>query len=122
MNLSRYIKYVRQHIPGYRRAIPRKWTESQSGKYYRCRICGFTCNTDRDRLGDGTGVYVTDAILPAHLTAFDGNISSHTLSISTIKDLHLIEMDSNGDPKIFKRNFTTTVTSGCPFCGSQNWK
>ena len=122
MNDSRFIKYDRRKIPGVKRTIPRNWTGDQAGKFFRCWNCGFTCNADRDQVGDGVGYQVNDTFQPVTLNLFDGNTRAHTLSISTIRDISLIEKDSDGNPKVFKHNFTTQVVSGCPFCGCRNYR
>jgi hypothetical protein len=122
MKSSRYIKYDRRQLPCRKKAIPRNWADTQDGKFYRCWNCGFTCNTDRDKLGSGDGYVTTDAILATDLVLFSGNLKANTLSVSMTTDLSLVEVDSNGDAKIFKRNFCTTITAGCPFCGCKAYK
>lgn len=34
----------------------------------------------------------------------------------------LMELDASGVPREIYHNRVPTVTSGCPFCGSHNWK
>lgn len=96
--------------------------DEQAGKLFRCWNCGFTCNADRDKLGDGVGYYATDQVLGDVFTYGTGNAMDVTLSVSLNSDISLIEIDSNGDPKVFKQNFSQIGSSGCPFCHSRNYK
>jgi hypothetical protein len=46
------------------RRIPVFGTGTHAGKYFKCRHCGFTCDSERDRTGDGVGytvVYEADS-------------------------------------------------------------
>ena len=122
MKDTRFIHYDRRRLPRRKHTIPRDWTETQDGKFFRCWNCGFTCNIDVNKLGDGVGYRVYDDILTVDLDLFSGNTMACTLSISTNNDISLIEADSTGGPKIFHREFKTTVTSGCPFCGTRAFK
>lgn len=53
---------------------------------FKCKRCGFTCNTDRDRTGSGSGISLTAITI-------------------------------NG-----KSLYDPIVSSGCPFCGTRNYK
>ena len=122
------------------------------GRYYRCWNCGFICNIDRDALGgqesrDGIsyeaftldtdpslnsisrlgGSFSPSTISPkervggttergtgfiGRLAIMSGNPSFITLAIgNTIDGIQL-------EPYYIK----PVVNSGCPFCGSLNWK
>jgi len=121
MTESRYIKYDRRGALSHKRSIPVPGADEQAGKFFRCWNCGYTCNTDRDKLGDGVGYHATDQIL-GDVFANGRTSKDNTLSISLTTDVSIIEVDSNSDPKVFKTNFSQITFSGCPLCGSRNYK
>lgn len=56
----RRANYSINRLPRKKSAIPIYGEKEDQGKYWRCRHCGFICNTDRDSLGPGDGrTYVT---------------------------------------------------------------
>jgi len=122
MSQSRYIKYDRKTLPPGRPSRPIFGADSQENTFFRCRQCGFICKVGRDSTGNGIGYHAVDSILVTDLVNFSGNVMENSLSIRTIRDLRLIEVNANGDPKVFKTNFTQVVRSGCPQCGSLNWR
>lgn len=71
MSESRVRKYDRRRLPREKRAISifgatayieGRVVKDQSNKFYRCWNCGFLCNTDRNKLGDGVGYHITDEV------------------------------------------------------------
>jgi hypothetical protein len=82
-------------------------------KYYRCWHCGFVCNEDRDSLG---GISSGDGIT---FVEFAGSVGSGYLSLGALNNKFIVI--SNRTPDV-KRNFKPVVDSGCPLCGSLNWR
>lgn len=106
------------------RTIPVKGFGDDAGKYYRCWYCGFVCNVDRDALGDaetGSGEYHIDF---AGRSDGSGDSSSplNTLALMDGHDVVLLELDSTGTPKTIYHEFQPKPSSGCPSCGSKNWR
>lgn len=83
-----------------------------SGRYYECWNCGFICDTDRDALGDAQS---------------KANITTKSYQLL---DEYGNAVSSTGGAKhtIFTGEGYTTVRyepevgSGCPLCGTLNWK
>ena len=88
MTDTQYIKYDRRRLPTKRRRIPVFGTDTHSGKYFKCWNCGFICDKDRDKTGDGVGYEVVQVL----------------------------------DPYTGDLNYSQQVVSGCPFCGSRNYR
>jgi hypothetical protein len=140
MTDSRYVRYDKRRLPREKRVIKLfgatsyiagKVVKDQSNTLYRCWNCGFVCHSDRDKLGDGVGYVVKDEPdLPAVLNMgagayeFPGENANQDVAISleTGNTLHLMNLDSNGDPMTVRHNFTSTISSGCPFCGCRQYK
>jgi hypothetical protein len=137
---SRVRKYDKRRLPRERRSISifgatayidGKISKDQSGKFYRCWNCGFVCNTDRDKLGDGVGFYITDE--PDLYSNNQGSVAfqypcsnasqeSATICVTKPSTVRLIQLDSNGDLMEAIHNNVSVITSGCPSCGCKNYK
>ena len=104
--------------------------KDQSDKLFRCWNCGFLCNTDRDKLGDGVGYTIKDQpdILPLSLGSgafqYPGSNAQWdvTLSLEDMHTVHLMQLDSDGNPMTVMHNFSQVVFAGCPLCGCMNYK
>lgn len=93
------------------------------GKYYHCQHCGFICNIERDELGgpsdrDGLSYenysdIVDESPLGNGLALFESAIE-HFQTV--------LELGADGLPKVVKENWRAVVNSGCPLCGSRNWR
>lgn len=113
-------------FPRRSRTLPLKGTGDDAGKWYRCWYCGFICNVERDELGDSdssSGVGHIDY----HSQAF-GNMDA-TDSLNRVAviggPLHvfaLMELDADGSAKGIRHDFKSDISTGCPFCGSKNWR
>ncbi len=100
---------------------------NDAGKYYACGYCGFTCNVDRDGLGgenSRSGVRHSDFVAPEYDGS--GDISSPLstrLVLGGVSHVFVImENDAAGDPKGVVHDFEHSVSTGCPLCGSTNWR
>ena len=140
MSDSRIRRYDKRRLPRQKRTIgifgaegyiDGRVAKDQSNKLYRCWYCGFICNTDRDRLGDGEGFYITDEIdrptvLNRGASAYEFPMSNNgwdvTISLDVTTTPHLMKLDSQGSAMEGMHNNTTIVTSGCPLCGCKNYK
>jgi hypothetical protein len=124
--------------------------KDQSNVFFRCWNCGFICRTDRDKLGDGEGFVIEDqadvltgsqtvitggtaatnteqfSVLNMGASAYEfpqGNaLQDVSCSLEDNKTIHLMQLDSEGNPFTVMHNFSTKVTSGCPFCGCRQYK
>lgn len=105
--------------------------KDQSDKLYRCWNCGFLCNTDRDKLGDGVGYTIKDLVEdnPYNMGASsfvwpDSNAGELDMRITmdTVSTPVLMQLDSEGNPVTVMHNLSQIVHSGCPLCGTMNYK
>jgi hypothetical protein len=122
------------------RTIP-MWdeTDQDNGVYYKCWHCGFTCNDKRDSLGGEAtrdGVTHSDYQKPNALGEHglpltnsrsvyrSGGLASVTpIDAGDGADLtYIIRSDSDGNSVEPVHTHQPTASSGCPFCGSMNWK
>ena len=140
MSDSRIRKYVKTRLPRQKRTISifgaegyidGRVVKDQSNKLYRCWYCGFICNTDRDKLGDGEGFYITDDVdkpivqnKGAGANEFPMSNLQWDVQISIDEPVtpHLAKLDSQGQPIEVMHNNTSMVTSGCPLCGCKSYK
>lgn len=142
MSESRSRKYNKGRLPREKRTISifgatsyidGQVVKDQSGRFYKCWNCGFVCNTDRDKLGDGEGFYVTD--VPDYPFVYNQGASSYehpcdpntarwdtTISVDTITTPHMMKLDSQGNPVTVIHNNISIITSGCPHCGCKNYR
>lgn len=63
MTDTQYIKYDRRRLQSKKRTIAVFGTDTHSNRYFKCWNCGATCDSKRDKTGEGVGysvVYVTD--------------------------------------------------------------
>jgi hypothetical protein len=140
MNQSRYTRYDKRRLPVQKRTIPifgaasyidGRVVKDQSDTFFRCWNCGFICRTDRDKLGNGVGYVVKDqADVPSYLnlgaSAFEfpgsDNGRDVRLAVEDGATMNLMQLDSDGNPVTVMHNFYSKVTSGCPFCGTRQYK
>lgn len=117
-------------LPKESRRIPLKGDKYRGngedhGRYYRCWNCGFVCDSDRDALGDGNsgnGVTHIDYVINAQGGSGDPLTSLATLD-GDVNHYHVaLEIGSDGEPKVIRHDYQTVINSGCPFCGSLNWR
>lgn len=94
-----------------------------AGKYYHCQHCGFICNIDRDDLGgsaDRDGLSYenySDILYESPLGNGSAILGSDIEHFQTI-----LEVGADGLPKVVEENWRAVVVSGCPLCGSRNWR
>jgi len=97
--------------PHRKRTIPVKGYRRDHGRYYRCWNCGFVCDMHRDALGGRPG----DAVAPVGIDPTPGVLGNTGRTV-------LMQVGMDGQPLPVRRIFKSDVTSGCPFCGTHNWK
>lgn len=87
------------------------------GKYYRCWHCGFICDVDRDELG---GPDSRHGVTATEYTQVDqyGNTAYHC--VGAHGDTQTV-CEANGGTWSSTR-YEPVVGSGCPFCGTKNWR
>lgn len=91
---------------------PERGDGLDSGKYYKCWNCGFICNTDRDALGDAQSVsdisYESYDLLDEYGDSVaDTGGCKHTI------------FEGEGYTTV---RYIPVVNSGCPMCGTLNWR
>ncbi len=119
------------------RPLPIKGQVDEIGKSYRCSNCGFVCHEGRDALAgsdDKSNVIPTDYVekYPSATGIFSG---TEGLSADGVTPLQLLaisggamdrvvtlELGSDGEPIPLYHAHRAKVTSGCPFCGTKNWR
>ena len=110
------------------RTLPVKGRGEDEGKYFRCWNCGFVCDKDRDKLGDGesrSGVVVEEFVVSNELGYQFGDDpldSKITLESVGFHDEVLPRASSDGTAREVKHDQEGTAASGCPMCGSLNWR
>ena len=140
MNESRLIRYRPGRLPRQKRTIAifgaasyidGRVVKDQSDKLFRCWNCGFICNTDRDKLGDGVGYRIEDQVDLAPLDLAEAAIEypqsnasemAITISIDEVSTPLLMKLDSEGNPVTVMHNLSQVVYEGCPLCGCMNYK
>ena len=86
-----------------------------SGKWYHCRICGFPCNIEREKLMDGDG----------HVNAtFTEQVPGEVNFLCESGEK--LETEDGYDLIVFEElvdiiRYYPTTNGGCPLCGSLNW-
>ncbi len=142
MNQSRFIHYDKRRLPREKRTIsvfgavsyidgrPEK---DQSNKLFRCWNCGFICNELHNNIktGDGEGYYITDkpdtpSILNIGASAYEFPESDNTrdvsIGIERTSTAYLMMEDCMEEPVTVIHNNDSVVTSGCPFCGTKQYR
>lgn len=113
--------YSRSKVPVKPSAKPIYGELEDSGKYFRCKHCGFICNIKRDRLGDGDGRTYNDVAEEATSNFSSGDALSIVLGV-TGKSV-ILQNGANGNPiTSYRYNQKLSGSQGCPLCHSLNWK
>ena len=133
MKTHYYTRKVRKRS----RTLPVKGQVDKIGKSYRCWYCGFICHEGRDALAgpdDRSNVIPTDYTekYPSATGIFagteglsaDGKTPLQLLAISggAMGRVVTLELDPDGDPKHLVHAHRAKVATGCPLCGSKNWR
>lgn len=121
----------------YARTLPVKGMVDERGKSYRCWHCGFICIEGRDALG---GSNSKSNVIPTDYTekyssvtgigsgteglSADGKTPLQLLATSggALRRVVTLELGSDGNPINLAYAHRANVTTGCPFCGTKNWK
>lgn len=88
------------------------------GKYYKCWNCGFICDKDRDALG---GADSRDGVEPEAYTQLQDDVSTTAYHCQGAAGADQATCEAAGGTWSSTR-YKPNVSSGCPFCGSLNWK
>lgn len=108
------------------RTIPLKGFGRDEGRYFRCWNCGFICDVERDSLGGAASLDGVDHVnysVPTYGAVPNEEGSGLSVLGGNIEHFHVSsELDSSGNPKKPLHQFQVTITGGCPFCGTLNWR
>jgi len=111
---SRYIRTKRTYLPKHRRSRQLYGSFEDSGKWYKCWVCGFIFDITKIAVGSGKGTSSED--FPIEDT---DTVSRNSLSIEG--NSTIIENGADGDPiTYYYTPRKATVIGGCPFCGCMN--
>jgi len=113
---SKYVHIHRHKLPHHRRSQRVHGAEEENGKYIKCWNCGFIVDTTRD-LGssDSSGVSVVEADSDSY--PYEGSMCSLDYP-SMIGDVDLL--DGGGTERVTYSPKFSSVSRGCPFCGTTN--
>lgn len=122
--------YHKQTLPKDSRTIPLYGSKDRGdgldfGKYFTCWFCGFTCDVERDALGDAEsrlGISFEETLLPSFGPDGTDSLSSIPVLSGPVTGFHTaLELDAAGDPKGIVYNFDVKGI-GCPLCHGLNWR
>ena len=142
MNQSRNIHYNKRRLPRQKRTISifgavsyidGRPVKDQSDKLFKCWNCGFICNELHDNIktGDGNGYYIIDkpdgpSVLniggSAHEFPESNDVMDVLIKTETTSTAYMIQEDCNNEPVTVMHNLDSVVTSGCPFCGTRQYR
>jgi len=120
--MARDRNYKNRKIPKQSRTVPLYGSQERgngedANRYYRCWNCGFTCDKDRDVLGGSTsrdGLSYTD---------YTNSVYEGQAVLGGHNHVHVVlENGADGLPKSILHSHKVEVDSGCPFCGTLNWR
>lgn len=90
-----------------------------SGKYYRCWNCGFPCDVDRDMLGGPDDRPNLNPEPYRLIGQYGTNLRGGASDNSCSRD-HLVDSMTGIGYTTYR--YKVEVDSGCPFCGTLNWR
>ncbi len=121
-NQTRYIKPQRTPIPKLKRPHPLWGADDHSGRFFKCWVCGFICDSERDKVGDGVGYHSRVVVDPGTFVSGAGDIKDTILSVDNDTIIHLSAIGSDGTPIPTVHNFSYEIFEGCRNCGSKNYR
>jgi hypothetical protein len=84
------------------------------GKFYQCWNCKMVCDVDRDELGGPDDRGYRD---PKKYTLVGEDYSTPVKDLANSKDYTI-----HGGTQYRRTRYQSDVQSGCPFCGTLNWR
>jgi hypothetical protein len=96
----------------------------ENGQYYKCWNCGWVCDTERDELGGSSD---RDGLTYENYSVdgFDSTPGETRLAVlgGDIEHFQVaLELDAEGNPLPIDEYWRAVASSGCPFCGTRNWR
>lgn len=119
--MRRTAKPRRRKVTSEFRTIPLKGNRVRGngedhGRYFRCGNCGFICDTLRDKRGRTmNNVGFTDFVPNTYPT---GDTYSVLGGVGRVFVSHELTADSTKSEYF---SLVSVISSGCPFCGTQNY-
>jgi len=127
---NRYAPIRTTRLRREKRALPQQGYLEDSNRWWRCWNCGFLINEDRTALGGDeshsgvTPVQYSEA--PDFSTDWgSGEGALRTMIVPDVSgtiDVTLRALDQAGIPIPAPVSFKPDVSSGCPLCGTLNWR
>lgn len=121
--MERYTtKYVSRKYRKSRSAVPINGSAIRgdgldAGKYFRCAQCGFVCNKERDSLGG------PESKNNVSFEIFNNDTPEDGLNFAILGMTHIcLRIGADSNPQQIYRNYMPVINSGCPMCGSLNWR
>jgi hypothetical protein len=124
VSANRYAAQRTQHLPHRRNSIPLSGDLEDNGKWFKCKVCGFSGNhIERNIVGSGDGVTQLNAVE----IATGGVMTGDPLSIVIYVDdmFTMLALGADGLPITnyrFNNYPYVEVIGGCSLCGSKNYR
>lgn len=126
MTTSRHTVYSTRKLPHDKRVIKLYGEHEDKGVYYGCWNCGFVMDSDRDAYGDGNsrhGITYSEYAIAVADRTHRGDLNSVTPSLDGAVHYQVaMENGADGNPQDVVHYYKPVVGTGCPFCGTLNWK
>jgi len=88
-----------------------------AGKYYRCWHCGVICNVDREELGGPDSRHGVTPIAYTQVDQYGDTVSHCEGAYGSTQTI----CEAAGGTWTSTR-YKAVVNSGCPLCGTRNWR
>ena len=105
MNQTRYQRRTYEHLPKMKHPHQIWGADDLSGRRWKCWVCGFVADSERDKIGDGAGFFSTDSVDPGIYQGGTGDKRDVTLSVDDNHTIYLAQIGPEGNPLPTKGNF-----------------
>lgn len=123
---SKYVRLHRRRLPREKRTIRLEGSSEDSNKWFKCWYCGFHVNADKSEIGDGSGVNTVlynDAVDNYDIQDYGQSDKMQHLTLDgCIHFETVVKPTAEGTVASMKLPYKSDISSGCPFCGSKNYR
>lgn len=109
-------------VKGDSRTLPVKGKGLDDGRYSRCWNCGFVCDAQRDRLGDGNSLSGNTAHEFITVNELGHRYDDDPRSAMICIDSPKVHFEAICTPTGPRHDLEPVVGNGCPMCGTPNWR